>query len=78
MADDLLKLPWLIRHSRRTLRLIKQNIAFALGLKAVFLVLNFLGLATLWLAILADMGASLTVIFNGLRLLKPTRMTLRP
>jgi Cd2+/Zn2+-exporting ATPase len=69
MADDLSKLPWLIHHSRRTLRTIKQNIFFALGLKALFIVLALAGVATLWMAIAADMGASLLVIFNGLRLL---------
>ncbi|WP_243364538.1 heavy metal translocating P-type ATPase [Fundidesulfovibrio terrae] len=70
MSDDLSKLPWLIRHSRRTLGTIKCNIGFALGLKALFLAMAFLQLATLWMAILADMGASLIVIFNGLRLLR--------
>lgn len=69
MADDLDKLPWLIRHSRRTLRTVKQNIVFALGLKLAFITLALLGMATLWMAIAADMGASLLVIFNGLRLL---------
>jgi len=73
VADDLLKLPWLIRHARRALRVIKQNIAFALGLKALFIGLTFFGLATLWMAIVADMGASLLVIFNSLRLLRPGR-----
>jgi Cd2+/Zn2+-exporting ATPase len=70
MSDDLSKLPWLIRHSRRTLSTIKCNIGFALGLKALFLGMAFLQLATLWMAIVADMGASLVVIFNGLRLLR--------
>jgi Cd2+/Zn2+-exporting ATPase len=70
MSDDLLKLPWLIHHSRRTLRVIKQNIWFALGLKGLFMGLALGGLATLWMAISADMGASLLVIFNSLRLLK--------
>jgi Zn2+/Cd2+-exporting ATPase len=69
MSDDLTKLPWLIRHSRRTLRVVKQNIAFAIGEKIVFLSLAVVGLATLWMAIAADMGASLLVISNGLRLL---------
>jgi len=69
MSDDLGKIGWLIRHSRRTLRVIKQNIAFALGLKLLFILLAMGGLATLWMAIAADMGASLLVIFNGLRLL---------
>jgi len=70
MADDLTRLPWLMNHSRRTLRVIRQNIVFALGLKALFMMLAMAGLATLWMAIAADMGASLLVIFNGLRLLK--------
>ncbi len=71
MGDDLSKLPWLIRHSRRTLAVIRQNIVFALSLKAAFALLAFAGLATLWQAIAADMGASLLVVGNGLRLLKP-------
>lgn len=70
MADDLSKLPWLIQHSRRTLGVIKQNIAFALGIKVVFIVLSLIGFASLWMAIAADTGASLLVIANGLRLLK--------
>lgn len=70
MSDDLSKLPWLIHHSRRTLRIIRQNIAFSLAVKAVFVVLTFAGFASLWAAIAADMGASLLVIFNGLRLLR--------
>jgi Cd2+/Zn2+-exporting ATPase len=70
MSDDLTRVPWLIRHARRTLRVIKQNIAFALGLKLLFIALAFAGLATLWMAIAADMGASLLVIANALRLLR--------
>jgi Cd2+/Zn2+-exporting ATPase len=70
MADDLSKLPWLIRHSRRTLGVIRQNITFSLAVKAVFVVATFAGLASLWAAIAADMGASLLVIANGLRLLR--------
>lgn len=70
MSDDLSRLPWLIRHSRRTLGVIKANIGFALGIKAVFLLLAVLQVASLWAAILADMGSSLLVIFNGLRLLR--------
>ena len=71
MGDDLAKLPWLIQHSKRTLMIIRQNIVFALTLKAVFALLAFAGMATLWQAIVADMGASLVVVANGLRLLKP-------
>jgi len=69
MSDDLNKVGWLITHSRRTVRVIKQNVTLALGIKAVFIALAMAGLATLWMAIAADMGASLLVIFNGLRLL---------
>jgi len=71
MGDDLSKLPWLIRHSKRTLSIIRQNIIFALTIKAAFAVLAFAGVATLWEAIAADTGASLLVVANGLRLLKP-------
>jgi Cd2+/Zn2+-exporting ATPase len=70
MNDDLTRLPWLIHHSRRTLAVIRQNITFALAVKAVFVILTLVGHASLWSAIAADMGASLLVIFNGLRLLK--------
>ncbi len=71
MSDDLSKLPWLIRHSRRTLAIIRQNIAFSLLVKAAFVVLTLVGYASLWAAIAADVGASLLVVFNGLRLLRP-------
>lgn len=70
MQDDLGQIPWVIRHARKALKIIKQNIAFALGIKALFITLAFLELATLWMAIAADTGASLLVVFNGLRLLK--------
>lgn len=70
MSDDLNKLSWLVHHSRRTLSIIKQNISFALGLKLLFIILALGGVATLWMAIAADAGASLLVIFNGLRLLR--------
>ncbi|HEV7672886.1 MAG TPA: heavy metal translocating P-type ATPase [Thermoanaerobaculia bacterium] len=69
MSDDLAKLPWLIKHSRRTLGVIRQNIVFSLAIKAIFVVLTVAGHASLWAAIAADMGASLLVIANGLRLL---------
>lgn len=69
MADDLGRLPWLISHSRQTISVIRQNIIFSLGVKAAFVVLTFAGYSTLWTAIAADMGASLLVIFNGMRLL---------
>jgi Cd2+/Zn2+-exporting ATPase len=70
MSDDLSKLPWLIRHSRRTLAVIRQNIGFSLAVKVLFVILTFVGYSSLWAAIAADTGASLLVIFNALRLLK--------
>jgi Cd2+/Zn2+-exporting ATPase len=70
MADDLAKVPFAIRLGRATLRNVKTNIAIALGLKAAFLVLAMAGRATLWMAVVADMGASLLVVANGLRLLR--------
>ena len=70
MSDDLTRLAWLVVHARRTLRVIQQNIACALGLKLLFILLAVTGMATLWMAIAADMGASLLVMGNGLRLLK--------
>ena len=70
ISDDLTRLAWLVRHARRTRRVVKQNLVCALGLKLVFIVLAAAGVATLWMAIAADMGASLLVIFNGLRLTK--------
>jgi Cd2+/Zn2+-exporting ATPase len=70
MSDDLLKLPWLIQHSRRSLSIIRQNITLSLAVKALFVVLTFAGAASLWVAIAADMGVSLLVIFNALRLLR--------
>ena len=70
MGDDLTKVAFAIRLSRATLRNIRANIAVALGLKAVFLGLAVAGHATLWMAVLADMGASLLVVGNGLRLLR--------
>jgi len=70
MSDDLHKLPWLIGHSRRTLAIIRQNIFLSLAVKFVFVALTFAGHASLWAAIAADMGVSLLVIFNALRLLQ--------
>jgi Zn2+/Cd2+-exporting ATPase len=70
MADDLTAVSYFLRLGRITVRNIRANIALALGLKALFLGLAVAGLATLWMAVAADMGASLIVIGNGLRLLK--------
>lgn len=70
MADDLNKLPYTIQLSRRALRIIKENIIFALGLKLLALILIVPGWLTLWMAIFADMGATLIVVLNSLRLLR--------
>lgn len=70
MADDLEKLPYTIRLSRKALHIIKENIMFALGLKIIALLLIIPGWLTLWIAIFADMGATLLVVLNSLRLLK--------
>lgn len=69
MEDNLAKLPWLIGHSRQTLLVIRQNIAASLCVKLIFVVLTLLGHSSLWMAIAADMGTSLVVIANGLRLM---------
>ena len=70
MADELAKIPFAIRLSRAASRNIRMNIAFSLLLKGAFLVMAFAGVATLWMAVVADMGASLIVIGNALRLLR--------
>lgn len=70
MADDLRALPYVVRLGRMTLRTIQTNVAVALGLKLAFMTLALAGVATLWMAVVADMGASLIVVANGLRLLR--------
>jgi Cd2+/Zn2+-exporting ATPase len=70
MGDDLSKLAGTIQLSRKALAIIKQNITFAIATKAVFLILAAIGWATLWMAVAADMGASLAVVGNGLRALR--------
>ena len=70
MDDDLRKLARFVRLSRHTHALLVQNIVLALGIKAVFLVLTLAGMGTMWMAVFADVGASLLVVANGLRLLR--------
>ncbi len=70
MDDDLRKIPAFIQLSRQTSIILKQNIALALVIKAIFLGVTFAGVATMWMAVFADMGVSLLVVFNGLRLLR--------
>jgi len=70
MSDELSKIPWAFRLSRKAYGIIIQNIAMAIGIKAVFIALALTGEATLWMAVFADMGVSLMVIFNGMRALR--------
>jgi Cd2+/Zn2+-exporting ATPase len=70
MADDLRALSYVVRLGRKTLRTVKANVAIALGLKLAFMAMALAGVATLWMAVVADMGASLIVVANALRLLR--------
>jgi Cd2+/Zn2+-exporting ATPase len=70
VRDDLRQLPVAVRLGRKTLRIIRINIALSLATKAVFVTLAVLGYATLWMAVAADMGTSLAVILNGMQLLR--------
>jgi Zn2+/Cd2+-exporting ATPase len=70
MEDDLSRIPLTFRLGRKAAGIIRANIVFALAVKVVFVALGGMGLATLWMAVLADMGSSLAVILNGLRTLK--------
>ncbi|SEW36600.1 Cd2+/Zn2+-exporting ATPase [Aliiroseovarius sediminilitoris] len=70
MTDDIGKVPWLIGHSRRTMSIIRQNIGISLATKALFVGLTAFGMATMWGAIAADVGVSLVVVANALRLLR--------
>ena len=70
MDDDLRKVPRFIALSRATYAILVQNIALALGIKALFFVLTFTGNATMWMAVFADVGTSLLVVANGLRAMK--------
>jgi Cd2+/Zn2+-exporting ATPase len=70
MQDDLSRLPMAVRMSRKTSRLIRENIALSLGLKLAFLVLAVPGFATLWMAVVADVGATVLVTLNGMRMLR--------
>ena len=73
MNDDLRRVAETVRMSRRTHAVLRQNIAVALGIKLVFFGLALTGNATMWMAVFADMGASLLVVGNGLRMLRPER-----
>jgi Cd2+/Zn2+-exporting ATPase len=70
LTSDIKRIPWLIGYARRTLRLIKTNVTLAIGIKGAVFLASLMGVGTLWLAIVADMGASLLVTANALRLLR--------
>jgi Cd2+/Zn2+-exporting ATPase len=70
MSDELLRLPYALRLAKATLRNVRMNVAISLALKAAFLVMAVAGVATLWMAVLADTGASVLVVGNALRLLR--------
>jgi Cd2+/Zn2+-exporting ATPase len=70
MSDDLRRVPELIQLGRRTVRVIRQNVVLSLAVKGLVLAVALLGYGSLWAAVAADMGASLAVIGNGLRLLR--------
>ena len=70
MSDELLRLPYAVRLARATLRNVRMNVGISLALKAAFLVMAITGTATLWMAVLADTGASVIVVGNALRLLR--------
>ena len=70
MADELLKIPYAFRLSRATVRNIKTNMAISIVMKGAFVALAIAGVATLWMAVVADTGASILVIANALRLLR--------
>lgn len=76
MTDDLGKLAWLVKHSHRTLNIIKENVVFSVSIKVLFIALAFANKASLWMAILADIGATFLVILNALRLLDNKELTL--
>ena len=69
MRDQISMIPAIIRHSQWTLRTIRFNVALSLILKAAFMVTAIFGVATLWMAVLADVGATLFVTLNGMRML---------
>ena len=73
MNDNLQRVAETVLLSKRTHAVLWQNITLALGIKSVFLVMAVVGTATMWMAVFADMGASLLVVANGLRLLRGAR-----
>ena len=73
MDDDVRKIASVVKISRETLRIVKQNIVFALGVKALVLVLGAFGMANMWEAVFADVGVSVIAILNAMRALKASK-----
>ena len=67
--DNLLKLPLAVKIAHKTMRIVKTNIVFALGVKAIVLILGALGIASMWLAVFADVGVAIIAILNAMRAL---------
>ncbi|MDE7266646.1 MAG: heavy metal translocating P-type ATPase, partial [Lachnospiraceae bacterium] len=70
MDDDVRKIATVVRIARKTLQIVKQNIVFALAVKALVLILGALGLANMWEAVFADVGVAVLAILNSMRTLK--------
>ena len=70
MDDDLCKLPLILRIAKRTMRIVKSNIIFAIGVKVLILILSAFGLASMWVAVFGDVGVSIICIINSMRVLK--------
>ena len=70
MDDDLSKLPCVLRLAKKTMRIVKENIVFALAVKAVVMLLGACGVANMWLAVFADVGVSILAILNSMRMMK--------
>ena len=74
MDDNPMKIPAAIRIARRTMRIVRQNIVFAIGVKAVVLLLGALGFANMWIAVFADVGVSVLAILNAMRALRTKKL----
>ena len=70
MDDDVRKIASIVKISRKTLRIVRQNVVFALSVKAIVLILGALGLASMWAAVFADVGVSVLAILNSMRTLQ--------
>ena len=74
MGDDLRHLPFAVQLARKAMSTVKVNVGLSIGIKVLFLLIVLLGFGSMWLAVLADMGTSLLVTLNGMRLLKSPKL----